>query len=66
MASFSNLWKVAAVYYEDMPGWNVNLHKNYGSVVRIGPNHVSFASPAAFQTIHASRVAFAKVIIATL
>ncbi|KAI1463443.1 benzoate 4-monooxygenase cytochrome P450 [Daldinia caldariorum] len=60
IASFSNLWKLAAVYYEDMPGWNMSVHDKYGPVVRIGPNHVSFASPEAFQVIHASRQAFAK------
>ncbi|KAK6951538.1 hypothetical protein Daesc_006059 [Daldinia eschscholtzii] len=61
IASFSNLWKLAAVYYEDMPGWNMKVHDKYGPVVRIGPNHVSFASPEAFQVIHATRQAFAKV-----
>lgn len=61
VASFSNLWKLAAVYYEDMPGWNMSVHEKYGPVVRIGPNHVSFASPDAFQIIHGSRQAFAKV-----
>ncbi|KAI2768408.1 benzoate 4-monooxygenase cytochrome P450 [Daldinia loculata] len=60
VASFSNLWKLAAVYYEDMPGWNMSVHEKYGPVVRIGPNHVSFASPDAFQIIHGSRQAFAK------
>ncbi|KAI1389365.1 benzoate 4-monooxygenase cytochrome P450 [Hypoxylon trugodes] len=60
IASFSNLWKLAAIYDEDMPGWNKNAHKKYGPVVRIGPSHVSFASPRAFHIIHASRQAFAK------
>lgn len=61
VASFSNLWKLAAVYREDMPGWNARAHARYGPVVRIGPAHVSFSSPAAFHAIHASRQAFAKV-----
>ncbi|KAI1342698.1 benzoate 4-monooxygenase cytochrome P450 [Xylariaceae sp. FL0016] len=60
VASFSNLWKIAAVYHDDMPGWNAAAHKKYGPVVRIGPNHVSFESPEAFQTIHATRQAFFK------
>lgn len=60
-ASFSNLWKLAAVWREDMPGWNARAHERHGPVVRIGPDHVSFSSPAAFHAIHASRQAFAKV-----
>ncbi|KAL7624947.1 hypothetical protein AAE478_004161 [Parahypoxylon ruwenzoriense] len=60
VASFSNLWKLAAVHHEDMPGWNVSVHEKYGPVVRIGPSHISFSSPEAFQIIHASRQAFAK------
>lgn len=65
LASFSNLWKVAAVWREDMPAWNMAAHEKYGPVVRIGPNHVSFASPEAFYAIHASRQAFGKVCIWT-
>ncbi|KAJ2983966.1 hypothetical protein NUW58_g6157 [Xylaria curta] len=60
LASFSNIWKIAAIYHEDMPGWNVSVHKKYGPVVRIGPNHVSFASPEAFQVIYTSRDLFTK------
>ncbi len=61
IASFSNLWKIAAIYYEDMPGWNITAHKKYGPVVRIGLNHISFASPEAFQAIYNSRDLFSKV-----
>lgn len=61
VASFANLWKILAVYYEAYPGWNVAVHKKYGPVVRIGPNHVSFSTPTAFQAIYTSRRAFSKV-----
>ncbi|KAI0391871.1 cytochrome P450 oxidoreductase [Xylariaceae sp. FL0594] len=60
VASFCNLWKIAAIYREDMPGWNISAHKRYGPVVRIGPNHVSFSSPEAFQRIYCSRDVFSK------
>ncbi|KAG8159162.1 hypothetical protein KVR01_010823 [Diaporthe batatas] len=59
-ASISNLWKLRAVYAEDMPGWNIAVHEKFGPVVRIGPNHVSFSSPAAFQAIYTARQAFPK------
>lgn len=61
IASFTNLWKVMGVYDGNMPRQNVAVHEQYGSVVRIGPNHVSFASPQAFSIIHSSRQAYAKV-----
>ncbi|KAF2971588.1 hypothetical protein GQX73_g1920 [Xylaria multiplex] len=60
LASFSNLWKIAAIYCEDMPGWNLQAHEKYGPVVRIGPSHVSFASPQAFDVIYGSRDTFTK------
>ncbi|KAK6005954.1 hypothetical protein QM012_006364 [Aureobasidium pullulans] len=49
-----------AVYKDEMPRKNVEVHKKYGSVVRIGPKHVSFSSPEALQTIHGNRQAFPK------
>ncbi|KAJ4413456.1 hypothetical protein N0V82_008530 [Gnomoniopsis sp. IMI 355080] len=32
VASFSNFWRVAAVYFEDMPGWAAQVHRKYGRV----------------------------------
>ena len=61
VASISNIWKVNAVYKGDMPRRNMAVHENYGPVVRIGPKHVSFASPQALHIIYASRRAYAKV-----
>ncbi|KAI3324021.1 cytochrome P450 oxidoreductase [Xylariaceae sp. AK1471] len=60
IASFSNAWKLAAIYCSDMPGWTIEAHRTYGKVVRIGPNHVSFASPKAFHTIYATNNLFVK------
>jgi hypothetical protein len=60
-ASFCNYWRVVAVYKSDMPKRNMAVHKKYGPVVRIGPKHVSFASPEALVTIHGSRQAYPKV-----
>ena len=61
IASVSNLWKIMVVYAGDMPRRNVAVHEKYGPVVRIGPNHVSFASPQALHTIHGARLAYPKV-----
>lgn len=60
-ASMSNFWKVKAVWLGDMPRRNIEVHRKYGPVVRIGPNHVSFSSPEALHTIHGSRQAYPKV-----
>ena len=61
IASFSNIWKITAVYKKDMPQRNIAIHEKYGPVVRIGPYHVSCASPEALHIIHGSRQAFPKV-----
>lgn len=46
-------WRLA---YEDWKGTSTRtihqLHQNYGSVVRIGPNQVSFSSLAALRTVY--------------
>lgn len=60
-ASFSNYWRVMAVYKSDMPKRIMAVHNKYGPVVRIGPKHVSFASAEALVTIHGSRDAYPKV-----
>ncbi|CAG8900566.1 unnamed protein product [Penicillium egyptiacum] len=59
-ASFCNLWKILAVYNDDMPRRNISVHQKYGPVVRIGPKHVSFSSPEALHIIHGSRQAYPK------
>ncbi|KAI0817139.1 benzoate 4-monooxygenase cytochrome P450 [Xylaria sp. FL0064] len=59
-ASFCNLWKVLAVYHNDMPRRNIAAHQKYGPVVRIGPNTISFSSPEALHVIHGSRQAYSK------
>ncbi|KAK7993614.1 hypothetical protein PG989_006995 [Apiospora arundinis] len=59
-ASFCNLWKILAVYQNDMPRRNIQVHQKYGPVVRIGPNQVSFSTSEALHTIHGSRQAYPK------
>jgi hypothetical protein len=63
LASVSNLWKLISIYKEDMHLQNASVHDKYGPIVRIGPNHVSLASPESFHAVHASRTAFATVYI---
>ncbi|RYC62500.1 hypothetical protein CHU98_g3725 [Xylaria longipes] len=59
-ASICNIWRILAVYHNDMPRRNIAAHRKYGPVVRIGPNTISFSSPEALHTIHGSRQAYPK------
>lgn len=62
IASISSIWKLNAVWWEDMPQRNNSLHEKLGPLVRIGPNHVSASSAEALQTIHRAKTGFTKVL----
>lgn len=52
LASFTNLWKAYHLYKLHMPEDLQRLHEVYGDVVRVGPNDLSFNSPAAVAPIY--------------
>lgn len=60
-ASFSNWWKLKAVWTDRMPKLNVEAHEKYGSLVRIGPNHVSVSDPEAMRVIYGTSNIYRKV-----
>ena len=60
-ASITPAWKILSVYQEVAPRRSIALHKRYGPVVRIGPKHVSVASPEALQLVYSFKTAFPKV-----
>ena len=60
-ASFSNWWKLKAVWRKDMPMMNVKAHEKYGPLVRIGPNHVSVSDPEAMRSIYGTTNIYRKV-----
>ncbi|MCJ1360922.1 hypothetical protein MMC16_000017 [Acarospora aff. strigata] len=60
LASFSNLWKLKAVWRQDMPRRNIELHEKFGPLVRIGPNHVSISDPVALKTVYGFTNIFKK------
>ena len=64
-ASISPVWRLYNVWREDVPRKSIALHKKYGPIVRIGPNHVSVSSPEAFHIVYGSKSAFTKVCIPT-
>lgn len=61
LASFSNLWKFRAVWNQNMHLENIRVHEQYGSIVRIGPNHVSLSDPQSMRTIYGIQNVFPKV-----
>ncbi|KAL1615416.1 hypothetical protein SLS56_011829 [Neofusicoccum ribis] len=52
LASISNLWKLKAVWREDMPRRMIQEHEKHGSLLRIGPNHVSAIAHEDVQTVY--------------
>ncbi|KZL74867.1 cytochrome p450 oxidoreductase [Colletotrichum incanum] len=60
LASFSNLWKLRAVWKQNMHRENLRVHEDYGDIVRIGPNHVSLADPKSLRAIYGVQNVFPK------
>lgn len=62
LASLTNFWRVRDAYQNGnkRPSY-VELHKTYGDVVRLGPDSLSFASPAAIEDIYSPKNNMAKV-----
>ncbi|KAH6658491.1 cytochrome P450 [Truncatella angustata] len=59
-ASFSNFWKLRAVWNANMHRENVRVHEDYGPIVRIGPNHVSVSDPESVRAIYGVQNVFPK------
>lgn len=52
LASITNLWKTYHLWNLHLPHTLVRLHEQYGDVVRVGPNDLSFRNPDAVNTIY--------------
>lgn len=61
VASFSNFWKLRAVWNTNMHRENIRVHEDYGPIVRIGPNHVSANDPESVRAIYGVKNVFPKV-----
>lgn len=51
-APYSNLWRLWDVNKRNHHWTNIALHRKHGDVVRLGPNVLSFADPAAIKAIY--------------
>lgn len=61
LASFTDLWRVFHVYSNmDKPPM-LDLHEQYGDIVRVGPNILSFGKPEAIKDIYGAGKAWDKV-----
>lgn len=60
IAAYTKLWRLYDVYKGHAHTTAISLHKKYGPVVRIGPNHVSIADPSLISTIYGTKENFTK------
>ncbi|KAI1812409.1 cytochrome P450 [Poronia punctata] len=60
LASLTDLWRFFEVWGRRSEVTHRQLHAKYGDVVRLGPNTLSFADPAALKTIYGLNKGFVK------
>lgn len=61
LAKYTRLWKLHSVWKGDHHHTAIDLHKRYGALVRIGPNHISVGDPNAIPIIYGLNKGFTKV-----
>lgn len=61
ITNITNLWRVAQVLGGRFDSKNVEIHRQYGSVARIGPNCLSVSDPSLIKSIYSTRGAWMKV-----
>ncbi|KAK0629213.1 cytochrome P450 [Bombardia bombarda] len=60
LASITDLWRFIDVYGRRAQYTHINLHRKHGSVVRLGPNVLSFSDPEALKVIYGLNKGFVK------
>jgi hypothetical protein len=60
IAAYTKLWRLYDVYKGHAHMTAIGLHKQYGPVVRIGPNHVSISDPSLIPIIYGTKENFTK------
>ncbi|KAJ6008900.1 hypothetical protein N7522_003916 [Penicillium canescens] len=59
-ARFTRLWYLRAVSMGDFEMKNIDLHRSYGSIIRIAPGQYSLNDPEAIRTIYSHSSNFVK------
>lgn len=60
LASVSRVWVIREVYRGRMEHTQRQLHKKYGPLIRIAPNEIAVADPAAIKQIYRTKGPLAK------
>jgi Cytochrome P450 len=60
LAAYTRLWRLYDVWKGDAHHTAIELHRKYGPLVRIGPNHVSVADPNEISNIYGLKTGFTK------
>ncbi|KAH8817371.1 cytochrome P450 family protein [Xylogone sp. PMI_703] len=60
LACFTNFWWLRTVLKRQQHLDSLELHKKYGPLVRVGPNHIMVADLEAFKTIYGAGNKFSK------
>lgn len=63
MASLTDWWRFVDVWNRRPEITHLKLHEKYGDVVRLGPNTLSLADPAALKAIYGLNKGYVKVSI---
>jgi len=61
IAAYTKWWRVYDVSKGKAHLTSINLHKKYGQLVRVGPNHISVSDPKAISLIYSTKEDFTKV-----
>ncbi|CAI7625537.1 unnamed protein product [Penicillium pancosmium] len=60
VAKYSRLWKLHSVWKGNHQDVAIDLHRRHGSLVRIGPKHISVGDPEAISVIYGLNNGFTK------
>ena len=60
-AAYTKLWRVYSVFRGHAHLDAIKLHKKYGNLVRIAPNHVSVADPSYIPIFYSTKEEYTKV-----
>ena len=66
LASLTDWWRFFDVLGRRPEVTLINLHKQYGDVVRLGPNALSFADPSALKVIYGLNRGFIKACVVSV
>lgn len=61
IAAYTGLWRLVDVWKGDAHHTAIKLHRKYGPLVRVGPNHVSVGDPKEISNIYGLNKGYTKV-----